>query len=232
MKLKATIFLLSTVLAWSVARRPFVDPTIMRSRIYDDFYPVYSRITAKFNDLDDLTALKFLDPIRIFPDNLVYMKDDLNRKFDELRCGNCRSGLRKYENELSINIEVIREEFSYDRIRRRFEVTFSDISQRVLTPIKNYIEELRDYKSNYRNTPECWDIHRESLFEIMRKSQKNATGNIMEIVNNFNQDCRNLTESFNNSTTKAESEAETCRTVSKMSSFCQFLYVSNFSVFS
>jgi hypothetical protein len=228
MKLIVSIFVLcSAIFASSFGRRPFVDPSVMRSKIYEDMNPYFITATNKFNELDDITSAAFQRGILVFPDLLISIRNDLNRRFERL-CGNCRNDLRKYETELNINYEVLREEYSFDKVRIRFEETFQDVASRLLTPIRTYVDELRDYKSNYRNSGECWKLFKTTLFGIVKETHQNITNDLQGIKSNLESLVQNITLEFKAATDNQTATADSCNNYSRGSrDMCKFLAVSN-----
>lgn len=227
MKFTVTLFVALAIFASSFGRRPFVDPSAMRSKIYEDTNPYLITAQNKFNELDDITSSSFQPGILVFPDLLITIRNDFNKRF-EILCGSCRNDLRKYENELNMNYEVLREEYSFDKVRVRFEETFQDVAQRLLTPIRTYVDELRDYKSNYRNSEECWGLHKNTLFGIIEKTHENITSDLQQNKVSLEGLIKNITSDFQKTTTNQTDSADSCNNFSRGSrSICQFLSVSS-----
>lgn len=227
MKFIKLFLVLCSIFKFSLARRPFVDPAEIRSRIFAEFAPYFSTAQNKFNEMDDVTAYDMFEGIKPFPDTLVNIRNSLTRRFDRLSCGYCRNILSRYHIECNVNVEIIWEVYSYQRIRIRLEKEIQDNSERMLKPIRNFMEELRDYKSNYVKSDECWSINKNTLFDMLHNTHTHLTTKLNEIIDKFHESCKNTSSRFENRFENVNDEVDLVCSSGNGFGLCEYLYVSN-----
>lgn len=191
------VFFILNFSNFSVGRRPFVDPTPIRSRISDEFDPFFRTSQQKFSELDEITATNLIEGVKAFADTIFEIRNSITAEFKRVySCGYCKNVLNRYEIECNANIDIIWQAYSHQRVRMRLEEEIQNHSEFMLKPIRNFIEELKDYKSNYLASAECWRKNKLNLFEILDNTPKVLKDSFSQISNDFHVSCMNTSSRF------------------------------------
>lgn len=199
----------------------------IRANLRNDFQPKHYDCKRKFNDLAYLTGRNFHPVIQSLTQQWDRTKIRVIELFNPLPCGNCKEIARKIENDLNFNIAAFREEYTIDRLHQRLREGFRDGYERFLLPASNYMDEFKPYKEQLKNVMTCWSTTRKNIFKIFDDAYLDALKNISKAIHGFENEYKNIGESFDQGVINATKEAAKCTSYKQGFGYCEFLYVSS-----